>query len=452
MNAPISPSSDRSLTWAEAPARELVRLAWPIVVSLLSFSLMTAIDTAFVGRLGPSALAATGVGGSAVYCVLSFGVAVFAAAKVRVGKFVGAGERERAEAELGAFLRLALGLGVASALSGCVVAQGLHFVHVDPVAGRLSVGYATVRSLSLPLALLSAAIGQWRQALGDSRTAMRAALIANAANVPLNAWFIFGLELGTQGAAWATVLARAVELGWLFGLQRREGLHWSGAKTRDGLSVLRIGLTTGLERVLDMAAFLALAVLLARVSPVELAAHQVVLQVTHFCFLPLIALNEALSVLVAQALGAGRREVLRTLVRNAFLLTQGVATVAALVMFVVRGFVLSVFTTDADVLGSGEKVLLIAALLQWLCAPYNVLKGTLRGSGDLNFVAWVAVGCAWLCTPPLTWLFSWQLGWGAAGAWVALCLEVTCGAFLLAARARRLALGAPRAETLSVSV
>lgn len=445
MTAPPSvPASPQLLPWSTAPSRELVRLAWPIVVSLLSFSVMTAVDTAFVGRLGASALAATGVGGTAVFCVLSFGVAVFAAAKVKVGQLVGAGHPEGARALLGAFLRLALVLGVGSALLGCLVAQGLRFVHVDPLAGRLSAEYATVRSFSLPLALVSAAVGQWRQGRGDSRTAMRAALVANAVNVPFNALFIFGLGLGTLGAALATVLARGVEVVWLLRQQRAEGLFWDRAGRADAWAVLRVGMTTGVERVLDVAAFLALAVLLARVSPVELAAHQVVLQISHFCFLPLIALSEAISVLVAQARGAGRPELVPALMRHGYLLAQTATTVTAIALLTVRTPVLSLFTDDAGILASGSRVLLLAALLQWLCAPFNVLKGTLRGCGDLTVVAWVAVGCAWLLSPPLTWLFSWRVGWGAAGAWAALCIEVTCGVLLLWTRVRQLGVLAHR--------
>lgn len=429
-----------TLTWAASPPRELVRLAWPIAVSLLSFSAMTAVDTAFVGRLGASALAAVGVGGSAIFCVTSFGVAVFAAAKVHAGRCFGAGETERAEAFLGAFLRLAVGLGVISGLVSYGVALLLPQVHADPQAGRLSADYTAIRSVGVPLALVSAAVGQWRQAFGDSRTAMRAALLANVVNVPLNAALIFGLGWGTIGAAWATVLARLVETTWLLWGQSREGLFWRRSDGGQALRVLRIGLTTGLERVLDMAVFLVLAGLLARVGSVELAAHQIVLQVAHFCFLPLIAFGEAISVLTSQARGAGEVGVQRRIVRFGFASSQVFSSMAALALLALTEPALRLFTDEATVLASGARVLLLAALLQWLWAPYNVLKGLLRGAEDFSVVAWVAVGCAWLVSPPLTWWLAWQLGWGAAGAWFALCVEVTCGGVILWLRARKLAI------------
>ena len=57
------PLNSKDLSWAERPLSELVRLAWPIAISWLSFSAMTLVDTLFLGWVGPSALAGVGLGG-----------------------------------------------------------------------------------------------------------------------------------------------------------------------------------------------------------------------------------------------------------------------------------------------------------------------------------------------------------------------------------------------------
>jgi len=51
----------------------------------------------------------------------------------------------------------------------------------------------------------------------------------------------------------------------------------------------------------------------------------------------------------------------------------------------------------------------------------------LRGTGDVRVVALVTVTVAWLITPPLTVLLGVQLGWGAIGGWLGLCVEVLFG-------------------------
>ena len=105
--------------------------------------------------------------------------------------------------------------------------------------------------------LFVTAIGQFRQGTGDSRTAMRAALWANFANVPLNFAFIFALELGVLGAALATASARIVELWVLVQIQRKSGFGVSPS-WRETKGLLRFSLSTGFERWLDVAAFAAL--------------------------------------------------------------------------------------------------------------------------------------------------------------------------------------------------
>ena len=53
-------------------ARELFSLTWPIAFSMLSYSLMTAVDTLFVGRFGAEAIAAVGIGGLCSFTLLTF--------------------------------------------------------------------------------------------------------------------------------------------------------------------------------------------------------------------------------------------------------------------------------------------------------------------------------------------------------------------------------------------
>jgi Na+-driven multidrug efflux pump len=59
-----------------------------------------------------------------------------------------------------------------------------------------------------------------------------------------------------------------------------------------------------------------------------------------------------------------------------------------------------------------------------------VARGVLRGASDVKWVARVAVLTSWLTTPPLAWLFGIHFGWGAAGGWVAIAIEIAVGAAL----------------------
>lgn len=447
------------LSWARRPLHEVLRLAWPTIISLLSVSTMTLVDTLFIGRLGSSELAAAGLGGVCVFTILSFGMASIAAAKVKVGERQGQGDRAAVERALGSFLRLSVWLGTLSAVAGFLAAWSLIGLSADLRTGQLASEYAAIRAFSFPIVLVGHALSQWLQAQGDSQAGMRAALLANVVNAPLNALLIFGLSWGITGAAVATACSSLLEAGYLVLLQYRRGaradlqsgapghfnwragslerFHWYESTWADSWKTFLIGLPTGLERVFDMMAFAAVPLLLAQVNPVQVAAHQIVLQVMLFSFLPLLALSDAVTVLVSQAVGARLQRLVTRLHHIGLVLSGGYALICAgLCAFFSQGLA-ELFTAEMELRQIAADTLVIGALLQLLNAPYVHFKGVLRGLSSFRFVAAITVGCAWLITPPLTYLWGVQQGHGARGAWFALCVEVTCGVVLCQWRGRK---------------
>lgn len=426
-----------SLPWRARPGKELLRLSVPLVVSFLSASAMTVVDTLFIGRLGPLALAGAGLGGVTVFAVASFGIALFGAARVRVGEAVGRGNHEEARANLGDFLRLGAILGALNLVIGVLLAALLPLLAPGDPSGELGRTFAFVRSFGLPFVMLSTAVAQWRQALGDSASTMRAAVIANIVNVPLNWLFVFSLGWGVGGAALATVCAQLVEFGLLFARQQEDGFHLALGSTHGARAAFLRGLPTGAERVLDMIAFALVPILLIQVGPVAVAAHQITLQVMLMSFLPLAAFADAVCILVAQARGANAEQLVSPLVRRGLAFALGYALIGGALGFLFAETIVRWFNEDPALVDEAARTLRVGAVLQVINGVYLLQKGILRGYGDFRFVASVTVICAWIFTPPLTWLFGVLLGHGAPGAWAAIIVEVVVGVSILAARTAR---------------
>src|SRR5215510_14097435 len=91
-----------SLPWIERPGRELLRLAWPITVSMISFSMMTLTSTAFVAHIGADELAGVGLAGVVGFALVCFGIGLLRGAKTLVSQAVGADRRDRIPELLGA--------------------------------------------------------------------------------------------------------------------------------------------------------------------------------------------------------------------------------------------------------------------------------------------------------------------------------------------------------------
>jgi MATE family multidrug resistance protein len=150
----------------------------------------------------------------------------------------------------------------------------------------------------------------------------------------------------------------------------------------------------------------------------------------------MVALSDALSVLVAQAAGAGQPRAARQVMGYAFRLGFGYATIFALALLLLDTALIGLFSGDPELVATTRKVLWVGALLQLLHVSYVLARGALRGLGDLRYVAWVTIVCSWVFTPPLTWAFGVAWGLGAQGGWLALSVEVLAGLCLVAYRLR----------------
>ncbi|MBI2895669.1 MAG: MATE family efflux transporter [Deltaproteobacteria bacterium] len=424
-------SGSSGLAWAASPLPELVRLAWPITVSMLSYSVMTLVGTLFVGRLGSYALAGVGLGGTAAFTLMCFGFGVLRGVKVLVSQAVGAGSKDEADAFLGAGILWAAALSVAIVIAGEIVAQWLPGLAATAASGDAARTYLRIRILGTPMVLVYVAIREARYGLGDARSPMVGAVAGNVVNVALDWLLIVHLGLGVAGAAWSTVFAHLVEAGVLCAVQRRDGFGLGVARLRHALDVWRLGLPTALQFVLESGSFALLAALIASLSEVEMAAHQIALQVIHFSFLPAFAVGEAASVLTGQAVGADRGDLVRVVARRA-LLAAGVYTGLCSLLFAFGGaWIVAPFAAETATRVVAVRLLVVAAIFQVFDGANIIARGALRGTGDVRYAAAIGILTSWLLTPPMTWLLGVRAGLGALGGWTGLCLEIIAGALLL---------------------
>lgn len=419
----LSSSSPRSIAWKGRPTRELVRLAWPITVSMLSFGAMTLVDTLFVGRLGSAALAGVGLGGVLSFALICFSIGLLRGAKVLVSQAVGAGLRDRLGALLGAALALALGLGALTVVLGVIAASLVPMLAATAAAGRAASAYLSVRTLGAPVVLALVALREHRYGEGDTRTPMIATLVANATNITLDALFIYGWGWGVEGSAWATILAQALELATLVALTRGALPRptWSPSAMR---SMLRVGVPSGLQFLLEVGSFAALTTIVSLLGEVEVAAHQIALQLTHISFLPALALGEASSVMAGQAVGGNEDGLVMRVAKSATLAAAAYMGAWSFAMIALGEYLVAPFTDDPTLIATTTRLLVVAACFQLADGAVTIARGVLRGTGDIRVPALYGIVTAWVCTPPLAYLLGAVAGLGALGGWIGLCAEI----------------------------
>ncbi len=432
-------SKHLELSWANRPLSELVRLAWPIAVSMVSYAAMTLVDTLFIGWVGPAALAGVGLAGITAWSLICFPWGLLQGAKVLTSQAVGAGEQGEVGRYLGAGLIGALALGLPLAGLGVLTASYLPNLAATAAAGEAAHSYLSIRALGIPLTLVFCAMREVRQGLGDARTPMIASLAANAVNIALDYLLIITLEQGPAGAALASVIAAGVEVVVILLVQLwRQGLALAGTRLRHVHALWKLGWPTGLQFLIEMGCFAVLTVMVSRYSERHMAAHQITIQVIHFSFLPALALGEASAVMAGQAVGACREALVRQVSRLA-IVAGGLYCGACALIFGLGGAALArAFTDDGELVALTAQLLLIAAVFQVFDAVNMIARCTLRGTGDVRFPAVVGTLLAWALTPPAMWFLGYHLGLGAVGGWIGLCAEIIIGALIFWWRVERL--------------
>lgn len=420
---------------------QVTQVAWPIVISMLSFTAMGVADTLFVGWLGTEALAGVGLGTTAYFFFNSGFVGTLHGVKVISAQSTGAGDHDGALSAAWSGLALAIPMGLALLSLSLLGPQLFSLMGGSEPVREVAHSYFHIRAWSAPLAFLCIVVCDFYQGRGDTRTAMYVNLVANVLNVGLDAVLVTGWgpfpALGVAGAALAT------DISWLVAMVialvifgRREGLRWRGSWAQ-ARRVLRLGLPMGINYVLNVSGMVMFASMLARMGDAQLAAHQIAFRVVSVSFLPGYGIGEAACVLVGQYVGAGRWEHARGALRSALHLGVAVMGLGGLAFWLAPGLLVGLFRPEADVVEIAVELLYVAALFQVLDAVAMVAQGALNGAGDTRFTMLASVAASWLLLLPLGYLMGVVLGWGAQGAWLGMTVEILALAAVYMARFRR---------------
>ncbi|WP_028647895.1 MATE family efflux transporter [Nocardiopsis sp. CNT312] len=422
--------------------REIFALAVPTFFALVAEPLFLLTDTAIVGTLGVRELGALGVAGqvlltlAAVCIFLAYGTTAAVARRFGAGDVSG-GIRDGVDG-----LWLAVLLGVAAIAVGWPL--GPLLVDLLGASERIrpfALSYLRISLLSTPFLLIVMAGTGVLRGLQDARTPLVVAVASYTANAALCAVFVFVLDWGIAGSAWATVLAQAAGAFWYVAAigraARREGV--SLAPTRRGIGAsASAGFALFLRSVSMRVVALVTTAVAARLGDASIAAHQVTYNVWALLVFAMDAIAIAGQSIVGRYLGAGdvrgTRDATRRMVEWGVLL----GVVFSALVFVLLPWIPVPFTSDPQVRALITATLVVAALLQPLSGVTMVLDGVLMGAGDQRYLAWASlwtmlVFLPFALVPPAVTDTPMR---GLVGLWCAFAVWILARALTLGARAR----------------
>jgi MATE family multidrug resistance protein len=431
MATPISASTRvRAQSPAAGGVREVALLAYPIVLTQMSQTLMQVVDSIFVGHLGPAQLGALGFSGIWLWTVMS----VFAGTANGVQTFVsqaqGAGDEKSCGAWAWQGLYAVVPALTLSVFAFVAIADKLWtFAGASPEIREHAMAYAGMRPYGMVGLGVWMVFAAFLRGIGDTRTPLIGTVVANAVNALL-AWSLvfghFGLpKLGVAGAGLASSIAEWVGAAVLVlvmalpAVKNRFGTHFAAPDLHAIRRFLRTGFPIGGQWLLDMSAFALFTTLVARMGNTSMAATQAMISLLSMSFMQAIGIGLAATTLVGRYKGAGDLGSAVRSYRSARKLGLGLATGIAVLFVTAPEALLSMYTSDAEVLRLGRPLLALGAAFQLFDAVQIVAGGALRGAGDTRWPFLVQTSIAWFVRLPLAWLFAVTWNGGVVGAWYA---------------------------------
>ena len=417
--------------------REIVKLALPALGALAAEPLYLLVDTAIVGHLGRSQLAALGIafailgGLFAIFNFLQYGTTA------QVARAGGAGEAGTAR-RLGAqavWLSLAFGIAV-SALVAVFAEPLVSLMGGEGAAADYAVTYLRIAAVGFPAAFLALGGQGYLRGVADLRTPLLILIAGNGVNLVLEVLFVYGFGWGIEGSAWGTAIAQ-LGMGAAFIVVIVRGLKPGEARVRVALArrVLSLGKWIFIRTTALMGSFVLAGAVATRSGEASIAAHQIAFQLWIFLALVLDSVAIAGQIIVGRELGAGRRDEAYGAGERMIWLSVGLGAAFAALMLVLSSLLPRAFTGDAAVLDEAALLWPLFAVMQPLNGAVFALDGILIGAGDGPFLAGSMVAAFVACAGVL--VGSLAGDWGIRGVWAALVILILVRLTLMTARFRR---------------
>jgi putative MATE family efflux protein len=389
------------------------------------------IDMLWVGRLGPTSIAAVGVSGL-VLQLMTLGIwGVNIGLRALIGRFIGNGDNEGAKHVGRQALILSASYSTLAAVILIILAKPiLNLFGVQPDVLALGTPYlqiALLGAIPTSIYMMTEAV---MQATGDTVTPMKISLLMRVTQVGLAPLLIFGWgmfpALGVRGAALSNVISSAVGMG--VGLyvvfSGRTRLRFDLKHFRVDFStmgrILRIGIPTSISSAQRSFGSIILMGFITPFGTLAVASYSLLTRIQQFAFITNSGFGRASAILVSQNLGAGQAKRSERCAWLALVSSECVILVLVVLMLIWSRGTIRIFTPDIDMIDFTSVLLRIMLIGYSVTAFQFILSQSLIGAGDTIPAMLIDLISMWVFTLPMAYILSHSTSLEVYGIWWAL--------------------------------
>ncbi len=424
-------------------ARYLARLAFPIVISLAAAALIGVVDTVMVAPLGTLPLAAVSITASVLIIFYSALYGFVSAIGVRMAEAFGKTSDQGLAAATNAGVFVSLVVGSVGAVAMICLKPALSWIGQPPEVVSLIGGYWIAMSLLLVPFTVFYTLKALFDAMNRPWIGVGLAFLAVGFNIPSNYVLIHGVGgwpgLGLVGAGIASLLSQIVPLIMALVIirvwKRKRGLLRAASFDRSEVKAqLKEGFIISVGYLGEGAAYAVAGLMLGWFSAAALAAHQIVSAVSDVVYMVPLGVSIAISIRVAQAIGANEKERLKPIVLASLLVIVSWMAVVVTGILIGRAPLANSLSDDPKVVSLAISMFLVIAAMQIADGVQGTMLGAFRGMMDNHVPVAITLIAYWLFALPLGYALGFWLGFGPNGVWIGYGSGLSLAAIVLTYR------------------
>ena len=414
----------------------LVGFTIPLVLGNLFQLLYNAVDSMIVGKfVGETALAAVGTSSPLMTLAILFISGMCMGAGVLMGMHYGAKDYDVLERQISSTMIGGLMFSVMlSAVCVFLTPWMLRLIRTQEEVLPIATGYLRIIFCGLIFTFIYNFYASTLRALGDSRSPLYFLMISAILNILGDLFFVVVLKAGSNGCAVSTVLSEALCcIFCIIYIQKKVPVLCLGKKwlifDRSLLKkTISYGWVSAMQQATVQLGKIGIQAIVNTMGVSVAAAFAVVNRIDDFAYTPEQNIGHAMTALMAQNKGAGKKDRMREGFRCGMILEiiYGLIVFALCFLFA-REFMLC-FIKDEEVIGHGVIYLHLISLMYILPAVTNGIQGYFRGIGDLKITlisSFVNMGIRVLAAAPL--VFKMHLGiealpYSYLAGWIAMLI------------------------------
>ncbi len=425
----------QTLPSTEEVYKKTLKIAWPSAMEAILISLIGAVDMMMVGGLGTNAIAAVGITTQPKFLIMAFVLALNTGTTVIVSRRKGENNQEGARKALRNALIFSVGISFISSLIGFIFSRDILMfsgANLDYINEAMI--YFNIVLVGNFFYLVSLTITAAQRGVGNTKISLITNLSANVVNVIFNYLLINGIWIfprwGIAGAAVATSMGNIVSLILaVYNLSKKDNfLHvnfkqdWTLDK-KTLITIWKISSSSLVEQVFIRIGFMMYAKAVAGLGTLQFATHYIVMQVMSITFSAGDGLSIATSSLVGQSLGAKRPDLAYIHGKVSQRIGMVISFTLAILIILNRSLIISLFSVDPKIIDLGAQILIILSFIIQFQIAQVITVGSLRGAGDVKFVAMLSLLSVTILRPLLTYVLAYSMGFGLYGAWFSVVFD-----------------------------